>query len=268
MTKQRPSSRVAPKKAKPPARIARPAPKAAKAVRPAAKAPARSAAQAPAAKKTAARVAKKTAAPPAKKTAAPLTRAAAAATTAAKTPQKPAPPAAPAVNDRNLAVELFEKGCRAMQQRRFKEACEVFEAVIRQYADEKELIDRTRVYMAACNRQTTPPDATPTTFDERLYAATLSVNRGAYDEGLSLLSSLEREQPEHDHIQYLLAVVRTQRGEAEAALAHLQKAIDLRPSLRVQAGTDTDFEPLHDNEAFNTLLDPARLSVGRQRMGR
>ncbi|RPJ69498.1 MAG: hypothetical protein EHM24_18375 [Acidobacteria bacterium] len=164
---------------------------------------------------------------------------------------------------------MFEKGFRALQQRRFREAGELFTAVIAHYPDEKELLERTRVYLAVCARQAAPPDATPKTFEERLYAATLSVNRGAYDEGLSLLTSLEREQPENDHIQYLLAVVRAQRGEAEAALAHLQKAIDLRPSLRLQAGTDTDLEPLHDNDAFNSLLEaPPRPAVGRQRTGR
>jgi len=252
MAKQRPSSRVAPKRlSKAPAKTAKPAPKAAKAAH-AAKTPARRAAAAPAAKKTPAPAAKKTIRPAAK---------------AGAASRKPVPPA-PDANDRNVAVELFEKGFRSLQQRRFQEAAQLFNAVIAEYPDEKELLERTRVYLAVCNRHATPPDATPKTFDERLYAATLSVNRGAYDEGLSLLASLERDQPDHDHVQYLLAVVRAQRGEADAALTHLQKAIDLRPSLRVQAGTDTDLEPLHDNQAFNTLLDPARLPAGRQRAGR
>jgi len=260
MAKQRPSSRVAPKKvSKPPAKSAKPVPKA-KAASPS-KAPARKAAVAPAAKKTPAPAAKKKIGPAAKKKIA-------AATTGASSRKPAAPPPPPDLTDRNLAVELFEKGFRSLQQRRFQEAAQLFKSVVAQYPDEKELIERTRVYLAVCARQATPPDATPKTFDERLYAATLSVNRGAYDEGLALLTSLEREQPEHDHIQYLLAVVRSQRGEAEAALAHLQKAIDLRPSLRIQAGTDTDLEPLHDNPAFNALLDPARAVVGRQRTGR
>jgi tetratricopeptide (TPR) repeat protein len=255
MAKQRPSSRVAPKKlSKAPAKAARPAAKAAKAAHAAraASAPSARRTPAPAAKKTPARAAKKTVRPAAK---------------AGASPRKSALPA-PDAGDRNMAVELFEKGFRSLQQRRFQEAAQLFNAVIAQYPDEKELLERTRVYLAVCNRHAAPPDATPKTFDERLYAATLSVNRGAYDEGLSLLASLERDQPDHDHVQYLLAVVRAQRGEADAALAHLQKAIDLRPSLRIQAGTDIDLEPLHDNQAFNTLLDPARVPAARQRTGR
>ena len=253
MAKQRPNSRIAPKKlSKAPAKIVKPAPKAAKAAHPARPPARRKAAPAPAAKKTPAPAAKKTTGPAARNSA---------------SSRRPAPPP-PDLTDRNLAVELFEKGFRSLQQRRFQEAAQLFNSVVVQYPDEKELIERTRVYLAVCARQAAPPDATPKTFEERVYAATLSVNRGAYDEGLSLLTSLEREQPEHDHVQYLLAVVRAQRGEAEAALAHLQKAIDLRPSLRLQAGTDTDLEPLHDSQAFNALLDPARPAAVRQRTGR
>ncbi len=202
MAKQRPSSHVAPKKpSRRPAKSAKPAPKAAKAAHPS-KTPARKAAAAPAAKKTPSPAAKRKIVP------APRTGA---------SMRKPAVSPARDLTDRNLAVELFEKGFRSLQQRRFQEAAQLFKTVVAQYPDEKELLERTRVYLAVCARHATPPDATPKTFDERLYAATLSVNRGAYDEGLSLLTSLERDQPEHDHIQYLLAVVRSQRGEAEAA---------------------------------------------------
>ena len=235
MAKQRPSPRVAPKK---------PAKAAVKAARPPAKAKAKAAAPAKAtpARKTAPAVAtKKKAMPP------PL----------ATGPDKKAVPAHPAVHDRDLAVEIFEKGFRALQQRKYQDAAQLFNSVLTQYPDEKELLERCRVFLAVCARHSAPPDATPKSFEERVYAATLSVNRGAYDEGLALLSSLERERPDHEHIQYMLAVVCTQRGETDDALVHLQKAIDLRPALRLQAGQDIDLEPLHDNPAFEALLEAA-----------
>lgn len=247
MAKQRSGSRVAPRKAaKAAVRAARPPARAGKASRPARKAA------------------------PARKTAPAVTRKKNPVPSPPPAGRKPAAAPVDTAQDRNVAVEKFEKGFRAFQQRRFAEAAELFKAVIAQYPDEKELLERVRVYLVVCMRQAAPPDATPKSFEERVYAATLSVNRGAYDEGMALLTALEREQPEHEHIQYMLAVVCTQRGDVDGALAHLAKAIDLKPSLRLQAGQDTDLEALYDNPAFGALLDaPARpRPAARERSGR
>ena len=246
MAKQRPTARVAPKKpVKSSPRAARPAARA-KAAAPAKAASRPSASTAPKKKPVAAATA----------TAPPL----------APRGRTPTPPTAQP--GRNNAMEVFEKGFRALQQRQYAKAAELFNQVLTAYPEEKELHERVRVYLAVCARQTAPADATPKGFDERVYEATLSVNRGAFAEGLTLLTALEREQPEHDHIQYMLAVVRTQRGEPEAALIHLEKAIRLKPSLRLLAGQDLDLEPLHDDPAFEALLEAPPRPAARERSGR
>ena len=85
------------------------------------------------------------------------------------------------------AVTLYERGMRALQGHDFEGAARVFESVLRLYPEEKELHERVRQYLNICNRQITPKEAAPQTLEERLYAATLAINGGRYDQALANL---------------------------------------------------------------------------------
>jgi tetratricopeptide (TPR) repeat protein len=127
--------------------------------------------------------------------------------------------------------------------------------VLRQYPEEKELHERVRLYLNICRRQAAPHEATPKTVDERLYAATLSINGGRYDEALMHLRLVRDEDPDNDHALYMLAVAHAQRGEHTEAIAHLERAIAVNPENRAVARQDPDLEPLRADDSFRTTLD-------------
>jgi tetratricopeptide (TPR) repeat protein len=91
--------------------------------------------------------------------------------------------------------------------------------------------------------------------DDRLFAATLALNGGRYDEALSHLRLVRDEDPDNDHALYMLAVAHAQRDEHAQAVAHLERAIALNPENRALARRDPDLEPLHDDEAFHAALE-------------
>jgi len=152
-------------------------------------------------------------------------------------------------------VTLYERGMRALQGHDFEGAASVFESVLRQYPEEKELHERVRQYLNICHRQITPKEAAPQTLEERLYAATLAINGGRYDQALVNLRLVRDEDPDNDHALYMLAVAHAQRGEPAEAIAHLERAIALNPENRALAKGDPDLEPLRGDEAFRTALD-------------
>jgi tetratricopeptide (TPR) repeat protein len=169
---------------------------------------------------------------------------------------RPAPPGAPARRTTYFeAVALYERGLEALQRHDFRAASELFESVLRQYPDEKELHERVRLYLNICQRQRESHDAKPQTIEERLYAATLAINGGQYDRAISELRLVRDEDPDNDHALYMLAVAHAQRGELAEATAHLERAITLNPENRSLARTDPDLEPLRGNEAFRTALE-------------
>lgn len=153
------------------------------------------------------------------------------------------------------AVAIYERGMQALQRHAYDEATALFESVLRQYPDEKELLERVRLYLNICQRQATPKEISPQSVDERLYAATLAINGGHYDQAISHLRLVRDEDPDNDHAIYMLAVAHAQRHEHAEAVAHLERAISLNPENRSLARTDPDLEPLRDDDAFRAALE-------------
>ena len=50
--------------------------------------------------------------------------------------------------------------------------------VIERYPDERELLERARLYLKVCERELEPKEPAPKTPDEWVYAATVSLNQG------------------------------------------------------------------------------------------
>ena len=168
----------------------------------------------------------------------------------------PAPAAPPARRSGYFeAVALYERALDAVQRHDYPTAIDLLESVLRQYPDEKELHERVQLYLNICRRQSTPREAQPQTIEERLYASTLALNGGRYDEAISHLRLVRDEDPDNEHALYMLAVAHTQRGEHAEAIAHLERAIALNPENRGLARRDPDLEPLREDEAFRTALE-------------
>ncbi len=154
---------------------------------------------------------------------------------------------------------MYERGLEALQRHAYAEAAGLLESVLRQFPEEKELHERVRLYLNICQRQATQRQASPQTIDERLYAATLAINGGQYDQAIAHLRLVLDEDPDNDHAIYMLAVAHAQRDEHAEAVAHLERAIALNPENRALARHDPDLEPLHDDDAFRAALEAPSL---------
>ena len=174
-------------------------------------------------------------------------------------PTSPPPP--PRRSTYFEAVGVYEQGLEALQRHEYGRAAELFQIVLRQYPEEKELLERVRLYLNICERQVAPRKSAPQTLDERLYAATLAINGGQYDQAIAHLRLVRDEDPDNDHALYMLAVAHAQRDEVAEAIAHLERAIALNPENRALARTDPDLEPLRDDEAFRAALEAPSSSV-------
>ena len=154
------------------------------------------------------------------------------------------------------AVALYEKGFAALQQHDYNNALVLFERILSAFPEERELHERVRLYLNVCRRHATPPATSPQSIQERLYASTLALNGGRYDEAISHLRLVRDEDPDNDHALYMLAVAHAQRGEHAESIAHLERSIALNGENRGLARRDPDLEPLHDDEAFHAALEP------------
>ena len=103
----------------------------------------------------------------------------------------------------------------------------------------------------------TPRAMSPSTPEERVFAATLAVNAGNYDEALEHLRTASAEAPEHDHALYMLASVLTLRQGIDEAVPLLLRAIELNPDNRTLARHDPDLEPLREIDSVRAALEAA-----------
>ncbi len=163
------------------------------------------------------------------------------------------------------AVAIYERGLETLQRHEYNLAADLFKSVLRQYPEEKELHERVRLYLSICQRQAAPREAAPQTIEERLYASTLAINGGHYDQAIAHLRLVRDEDPDNDHALYMLAVAHAQRGEHAEAIAHLERAIALNPENRGLAKRDPDLEPLRGDDSFRTALDTPPAPRSNQR---
>jgi len=158
---------------------------------------------------------------------------------------------------------MYERGLQALQRRDFAASAEAPRTVIERYPDERELLERARLYLKVCERELEPKEPTPKTADEWVYAATVVLNAG--DEATAhrhLLRALT-EDARHDHAHYMMAVVSARRNDPAAALEHLRQAVSLNPENRSLARQDPDLDVLRDEPGFKATLEtPAGDAAG------
>ena len=235
------------KKAKAPAPAARY--KAKPAVKKSAPKTAKAAPKKPAPRKPA--PARKPAARPAAKAAAPI----AARPEAKGRPKAPAPP--PRRSTYADAVLLYERGLQALQAKRYKDAADTLKRVISEFPEEIELHERAQLYIRVCERQIAPPDATPKTPEEQVYAATLALNTGNTDRAIALATAALQRDAENDAAEYLLGVALATRGDGKGAMTHFARALDLNPDIRDAIAKEPELQALRETDELQALMAAA-----------
>lgn len=150
---------------------------------------------------------------------------------------------------------MYERGLQALQRRDFAAAAEALRNVIERYPDERELLERARLYLKVCERELEPKQTAPKTADEWVYAATVALNAGDEATAFRHLQRALAEDARHDHAHYMMAVASARRGDAAASLEHLRQAVSLNPENRSLARQDVDLDALRDQPAFKAVLD-------------
>jgi Tfp pilus assembly protein PilF len=166
------------------------------------------------------------------------------------------------------AVGTYERGIAALQRRDYQSAADSFRDLMARFPEERELQERAQVYLRVCERELAAA-AAPRTNEERLVAATVALNAGEYARTLNMLDEVLRDDPRSDLAEYMAAVVYCAKGDLDAAIVRLRRAIELNPENRNLARQDNDLEPLHDLDAFRQMLDtPAASRRRKSRNGR
>ena len=154
-----------------------------------------------------------------------------------------------ALQDFSTAIELLHK-------QEYEQAREQFRVLEASNSDEPTLVDRARTYALICDQRLAPPADSPKTADDFYYRAVLLANDGDYDDALPLFERALVDLPDSPKVLYARASTWALKGNAEAAVADLRRAISAEPQVRFQASNDPDFEPIREEPAFIDIIEP------------
>jgi Tfp pilus assembly protein PilF len=181
--------------------------------------------------------------------------------------KKAAPPPEPPVTRKPAyyeAIAVYESGVRALQRHDYAGAADHFRSVVQRFPDERELLERARLYLRVCERETANRPTGPRTPQELIYAATVSLNAGDAHGALAHLRRALTEDPDNDHGHYIMAVTLSEQGQHNEAVEYLRQAIQLNPDNRSLARQDPDLAVLRETDGCRELLDSPISSVRRR----
>jgi tetratricopeptide (TPR) repeat protein len=152
------------------------------------------------------------------------------------------------------AVQSYESGLRALQERKFDKAKGHLQKVLA--GPNKSLVDRAQVHILTCDKHLDTPALQFKTTDEHYDYAVSLINAGDYVAAREHLDKLLKQDPKAEFVLYGLAALHCLTGHIDESLKMLNEAIQIKPSLRFQARNDTDFQNLAEDPRFTELLYP------------
>ena len=169
------------------------------------------------------------------------------------TPTPPPAPRPPTI-DESAALLAFERAHKEFVRGRFAEARNQFRILLDKYSQVSEVAARSRTYLAIAESRLRTESILPRDADSLYDRGVIELNRGEYVAAQEMFERALKREPEAAHIHYGLAATRARLGSIDLALESLQKALDLKPSLRVQAQHDHDLYPLRNDPDFDRLI--------------
>jgi tetratricopeptide (TPR) repeat protein len=154
-------------------------------------------------------------------------------------------------------MKVYDEALGLFHQQKFARAKQELEKVLE--GPSKELIDRARMHLKITEQRMKPStEQNPRTADEHYQRGVAMMNIGRWDDARESLERARKNAPKADFVHYALAALDCLTGEADAAMANLKIAIELRPENRYHARNDEDFAFLQEDPRFTELLYPEK----------
>lgn len=160
-----------------------------------------------------------------------------------------------AAREHALARSQFEKALDLFHRKELEQAAKILKGLVDSVSDDKSLLDRARMYLAACGNGRGAEEKKAVA-DDLFHQAVFEKNRGNVARALELLKKADKDGTD-PRAAYLAACCHALTGETDVALSHLRRAIQLDRQNRVQARIDADLAGLRARPGFAELLSGA-----------
>jgi tetratricopeptide (TPR) repeat protein len=151
-------------------------------------------------------------------------------------------------------LQDYQNALQLMQEGKFEKAHVLLDKIVPDAPPE--ILERARIYLAVCERNSRSTELTFKTPEEQYDYAVSLLNYGSWEDARDQFEAILAKSPRADFAHYGMALLSSITGQAEEALDHLARAIEINPSNRIQARSDPDFIDMADDPRFTELLYP------------
>ncbi len=153
------------------------------------------------------------------------------------------------------ALTAYAEAMREFRKGKDDKALETLKSFIEKFPEERELVDRARLYVAICEaRLKGDKDAAPLKTAEDYYQHGIyKTNAREFEEAQKFLEKALKMSPDEGRIHYALADLHCLLGLADPSLEYLRKAIQIDKQFRILAQNEIDFESLWEDKKFKAI---------------
>jgi tetratricopeptide (TPR) repeat protein len=154
------------------------------------------------------------------------------------------------------ALDGLERALKSLYKGDVERAQEQLLRLQEANANETELMDRVRSYLAVCETHLSP-QRRPKSTEEYVTAGVMYHNEGDFQQAIKMFTKALEMEPKSAHIAYCLAASHAQAGDAATTAKLLKQAIQSDPLNRVYARSDHDFDDVREAREIASLLAEA-----------
>lgn len=153
------------------------------------------------------------------------------------------------------SIYAYEKAMKAFHKDDFEKAEELLSALLEKDPDEKEVVDRARIYLSICLNKKEKKTVILETFDDYYQNGIYKANQGKFEEAINLLTKAQKMEPKQGKVPYLLSLVSVQQDNIDESVTHLERAVKLDDYFKILAQNETDFDNIKSDERFKALVE-------------
>ena len=151
------------------------------------------------------------------------------------------------------ALAAFGQAMKDFHKGEMEKAAAGLKNFIEKFSDERELVDRARIYAAIATTRPKKETVQIKTLEDHFHYAVYKLNSGDLDGALKLLEKALEFKTDEAKVHYLISDVRCRLGQAADCLDSLKKAIQKDKLFAVLAQNEADFAPLWEDKSFKII---------------
>ncbi len=152
------------------------------------------------------------------------------------------------------SLKAYQAVMKVFRDGDFSKAAQMFDSFIKNYDEERELVDRAQIYRDICQGRLRKEEIKLETFDDYYHYSVIQANRGNYEEAIKNLEKAKELKPDDGRVYYLMADTFCLMNKTDECLNSLKKAVQLDKFYGILAQNEKDFEPLWEDKKFKLII--------------